>query len=256
MRVASWNVNSIRARQERAIAWLERHQPDVLCLQETKVQDEAFPHEPFAALGYQTALHGQKTYNGVAILSRIPIDGLERGMQDESEDPQARFMAAELNDWLIVNVYVPNGSTPQSAKYAYKQQWLQRLANWIDKNKTAERLALVCGDFNIAPADVDVAAPERWADSVLCAPEMRHAFANLQARGLVDAWRQLNPDEKAYSWWDYRGLAFPRNDGLRIDHMLVSSGLQARCDRVWIDRDERKGQRPSDHAPVVGDFKP
>jgi exodeoxyribonuclease-3 len=250
MKVATWNVNSIRTRLERLLAWLERARPDVVCLQELKGVDASFPHSELEAAGYHAAVYGEKTYNGVAILSRDEPAEVERGLGDTA-DPQARLIAARIRGVSVLSVYVPNGQTVGSEKFSYKIEWLGRLRAYLERRFDPAAPLLVCGDFNVAPADLDVANPERWADTVLCHPAARTALEDVRGWGLVDLLRRQHPEEPFYSWWDYRMLAFPKNDGLRIDHIFASAPLAERCVAAEIDRNERKGQKPSDHAPVV-----
>ncbi|HQY64232.1 MAG: exodeoxyribonuclease III [Myxococcales bacterium] len=254
MKIASYNVNSLRAREARVLAWLAKEAPDVLCLQELKLEEEKFPHLEIAALGYKAAVYGQKTYNGVAILSRHELTDVERGFGDGADDPQARFIAATTGGVRVMCAYMPNGESPSSDKYAYKLAWFDRLTRWL-----APRLAggsgagraLLLGDYNVAPTDLDVHDPAAWAGSALCSAPERAAFQGLLDLGLVDTFRALHPEEKAFSWWDYRMLGFPKNRGLRIDHVLVTRDLMPRLTAAWIDRAERKGKQPSDHAPVL-----
>lgn len=253
--VATWNVNSIRARLERAVAWLGKARPDVVCLQELKVVDELFPADVLAEAGYHSAVLGQKTYNGVAVLSRTAPDETVRGLSDGVDDPQARLVGCRFGPAWVYSVYVPNGGAIGTEKFTYKLDWLARLrAMLADRHDPADEV-LVCGDFNVAPGDGDVANPADWADSVLCVDEVRRAFGELVDWGLVDVFRQAHPEGGVYSWWDYRNLGFPRNDGLRLDHILATASLAGRCSAVEVDRDERKGKKPSDHAPVVGWFE-
>jgi len=254
MKIATWNVNSIRAREERLLKWLATQQPDVVCLQELKVVEEAFPFEALRKAGYHAAVYGQKTYNGVAILARTEPTDVERGFGNGVDDPQARLIAATVNGVRIVSAYVPNGAEVGSDKYAYKLEWLQRLKTHLkDRDRLSVPLAL-CGDFNIAPEPRDVADPELWEGTVLFNPEMREQFRGLLELGLVDTFRRHHAEGGFYSWWDYRQLGFQRNDGLRIDHILAARSLADRCTEALIDREERKGAKPSDHAPVVAVF--
>jgi exodeoxyribonuclease-3 len=253
MKLATWNVNSIRMREARLVDWLDRHQPDVLCLQETKVEDDRFPREPFAARGYQLALHGQKTYNGVAIASRLPMRDVVRGIGGES-DGEARLIAAEVAGVRVVCAYFPNGQAPGTPKYEGKLAWMGRLRRHLaDACDPAAHLAL-CGDFNVAPEDRDVHDPIAWEGQIHCSAAERQALRDIAAIGLVDGLRHLRPDAGLYTWWDYRQLAFPRNHGLRIDHILVTPPLAARLRDVAIDREARKGKQPSDHVPVIATF--
>ncbi|MBN2022606.1 MAG: exodeoxyribonuclease III [Pirellulales bacterium] len=251
MKIATWNVNSVRARLDRLLAWLERAAPDVACLQEIKVTDEAFPREAIERAGYRAAVFGQKTYNGVAILSRREPDAVHRGLGD---DPQARFLAAAFGKLSVLCAYVPNGQMVGSDKWAYKLDWLAQLRAYLEKNHKPSGQVVLCGDLNIAPDDLDVAEPEVWADSVLCHPEGRAALESVVEWGLVDVVRKHHPDGGVYSWWDYRQLAFPKNRGLRLDHILATEPLASRSTEAAVDRAERKGASPSDHAPVVAAF--
>ncbi|MBN2218256.1 MAG: exodeoxyribonuclease III [Pirellulales bacterium] len=252
MILASWNVNSIRARQERLAAWLDKVRPDVACLQELKVVDEAFPHASLEALGYHAATFGQKTYNGVAVLSRTKITRTIRGLGDD--DPQARFLAVDVDKLHVLCAYVPNGQEVGSDKWAYKLAWMERLRAFLDAHYSPEDRLVLCGDFNVARDDLDVARPDDWVGSVLCHDDARQRFQAILDWGLVDVFRRQHPGGGLYSWWDYRMLGFPRNHGLRIDYVLATESVAKKCVAAKIDRDERKGEKPSDHAPVVVEF--
>ena len=254
MKVITWNVNSIRVRQDRLIALLERHNPDVVCLQELKVVNEDFPFKEIAAAGYQAAVYGQKTYNGVAILSREEADDVRPGFGQGDDDPQARVLSAVVKGVRIISTYFPNGGEVDSDKYIYKLDWMRKLRALLDSDHYAASPVLVCGDTNIALHDRDVAKPEKWAGSVLCTPEGRAALRHICDWGLRDVFGEKHPDGGVYSWWDYRQLAFPKGDGLRIDHILATDSLADYCTAASIDRDERKGEKPSDHAPVIAEF--
>lgn len=255
MRIVTWNVNSIRARQERFFRWLAQDGADVVCLQETKVADDAFPWPEVEAAGYRAVAHGQRTYNGVAILARAPLEEVWRGFPDGAEaDPEARLIGATVSGVRIVSAYVPNGREVGSDKYAYKRAWLDRLLAWLEGAAVSDTPFLLAGDFNIAPETRDVSRPEEWEGSVLFNEEMRAYFQRFLSVGLVDAFRLRRAEEGLYSWWDYRMLGFPKNNGLRIDHILVSPPLAARCRHAEILREERKGKKPSDHAPVALDL--
>jgi exodeoxyribonuclease-3 len=248
--IATWNVNSLKARLDRALAWLELSQPDIVCLQELKLTDDQFPFERLAGLGYHAAVHGQPTYNGVAILSLVPAEDVVIGLGDDEPDPQARLIAADVAGVRVISAYFPNGGEVGSDKWAYKLRWMARLRDHLARHYDPAQPLALCGDFNVAPADMDVARPDEWRESVLCHPEARAALQALGDWGLVDTFRRVNPDLQAYSWWDYRMLAFPKGNGLRIDHVYCTPTLAARCTAAVIDRDERKGDKPSDHAPV------
>jgi exodeoxyribonuclease-3 len=254
VRIATWNVNSIRARQERLLAWLARRAPDVVCLQELKVEEEQFPFDALRGAGYHAAVAGQRTYNGVAILAREEPQDVVPGMGDDVDDPQARLIEATVSGVRVISAYVPNGGEVGSDKWAYKLDWLGRLTACLARRHRPDEPLALCGDLNAAPEARDVHDPDLWEGTVLYHPDVRAAFARVREWGLVDALRIHHPEGGLYSWWDYRMLAFPKNHGLRIDHMLISEPLRARCTDCRIDREERKGKQPSDHAPVVADF--
>jgi exodeoxyribonuclease-3 len=254
MKIASWNVNSVRARQERLVRWLGAQRPDVLCLQELKVTDADFPFDALREAGYHAAAHGQRTYNGVAILAREePVD-VVRGLGDEVDDPQARLIAATVMGVRVASVYVPNGGEIGSDKWAYKLEWLARLRRWLDRSARAGQPLALCGDWNVAPEARDVCDPAAWEGTVLFHPEARAALAGVTSFGLADTLRLHRQEAGLYSWWDYRMLAFPKNQGLRIDQIYVNPPLAARCTAASIDRNERKGKQPSDHAPILAEF--
>jgi exodeoxyribonuclease-3 len=254
MVIATWNVNSVRARKERLLAWLAAHQPDVLCLQELKVVRDDFPWEEVRAAGYEIVGSFQPTYNGVAILSRLPMTDVVEGLGDGVEDPQARLVAATVSSIRVVCVYVPNGQELESDKFQYKLRWLERLEAWLPADAHPGGV-VVCGDFNIVPRDSDAHDAAAWNGTVLLNPEVRVRLAALEATGLVDVVARRHPEGGPFSWWDYRMLGFPRNHGLRIDLVLASPALADRCVDAFTDRDQRKGEKPSDHAPVVVTFR-
>jgi exodeoxyribonuclease-3 len=254
MKIATWNVNSIRARLERFLAWLQTAQPDIVCLQELKVTDAAFPGDAIRAAGYHAAVHGQKTYNGVAILSRVEPAGVRRGMGDGVDDPQARFLAAQISGIHVVSAYVPNGQVVGSEPYAYKLAWLRRLRAFLETHFSPAMPVVVCGDFNVARTERDVTNPAAWAETVLFHPDGRAALEQVLQWGLVDVVREHHPADLLLSWWDYRMLAFPKNDGLRLDYIFATPPLAGRSTSGEIDRQERKGEKPSDHAPVITVF--
>jgi exodeoxyribonuclease-3 len=250
MKLATWNVNSLKVRLPHLLEWLAANPVDVVCLQETKSEDKNFPQAEFEAAGYRSVFSGQKTYNGVAILSREAASDVQCGIPD-LEDEQKRVLAATINGVRIVCVYIPNGQEVGSDKYEYKLKWLTALRAWLkDELQKHPRLALL-GDYNIAPEGRDVYDPVAWKDHVLCSEPERDAFKGLLALGLRDAFRLHEQGEKFYSWWDYRMMAFRRNMGLRIDHILVSEALQ--CSSCIIDKAPRKLERPSDHTIVVAE---
>jgi exodeoxyribonuclease-3 len=250
LKIATWNVNSLRVRLPHLLDWLAAQAPDVVCLQETKCDDESFPAQALQAAGYCSLHHGQRTYNGVAILTRADAAGSCRGIPGFA-DEQSRVIAADYDGVRVVSVYVPNGQSVGSDKYAYKLRWFEALAGWLaEELKTHPKLA-VMGDFNVAPEDRDVHDPAAWAGQVLCSDPERAALRRLFALGLADAFRMFEQPERAYSWWDYRMNAFRRKMGLRIDHVLLSPELARSCRSCTIDLEPRRLERPSDHAPVV-----
>lgn len=250
MQLVSWNVNSLKVRLPQLLDFLASRRPDVVCLQETKLEDAFFPRAELEAAGYHVAYAGQKTYNGVALLAKMPLADVAVGIPGFDDD-QKRVIAATLDGMRVICVYVPNGQSVDSDKYQYKLKWLESLTAWLEGElKTHPRLALL-GDFNIAPEDRDVHDPELWRGQVLCSEPEREAFRRLLALGLEDSFRLFPQPEKSFTWWDYRMLAFRRNHGLRIDHILLSAALARECTECRIDRDMRKLERPSDHAPVI-----
>ncbi|OGA49174.1 MAG: exodeoxyribonuclease III [Betaproteobacteria bacterium RIFCSPLOWO2_12_FULL_62_58] len=254
MRLATWNVNSLKVRLPQVLEWLGKHRPDVLCLQETKLEDGKFPAPEITAAGYQPLFTGQKTYNGVAILSLAagndPVAAIPA-----LEDPQKRVLAATMNGVRVICLYVPNGESIDSDKYQYKLKWLAALRAWLkDELSRFPRLA-VLGDFNIAPESRDVHDPAAWDGKVLFSKPERDAFNALLAAGLRDSFRLFDQPEKSFTWWDYRMNAFRRKMGLRIDHILLSGELAKVCSACTIDVEPRKAERPSDHAPVIAELK-
>ena len=254
MKVVTWNVNSVRARMARVVAFLAKAQPDVVCLQETKVHDDAFPASTFKDLGWHVAFHGQKTYNGVAILARDELHDVQRGFCDGEVDLESRLISAVVRDLRIASVYVPNGQAVGTPKYAAKLVWMKRLRTWLDRCGSPQDPLVVCGDFNVAPEDRDVWDPEHWRGKVLFSDEEKAALREICGFGLVDALRLKNQEPGVYTWWDYRMGAFHRGWGLRIDHFLVTPPVVPRLASVTVDRDERKGAEPSDHAPVIAEI--
>ncbi len=253
MKVASWNVNSIRVREQQVLDWLETEQPDVLGLQEIKMPTEAFPAETFAEIGYHSAVEGQKTYNGVALLSRMEGADIHRALPAFS-DPQKRVIAGTFNGVRVINLYVPNGKAVGDEKYEYKLSWLKALHDWVDTELAQHDKVIVMGDFNIAPDDRDVHDPEAWAGKILCSDAERAALNDLLALGLRDSFRLFEQDAALFSWWDYRQAGFRRNLGLRIDLLLVSQAVANGCIASRIDKEPRALERPSDHAPVIVEF--
>jgi exodeoxyribonuclease-3 len=251
--VATWNVNSLRVRLAQLQDWLAATPADVVCLQELKLPDEEFPQEAVAALGLHAAWFGQKTYNGVALLARQPLEDVEYGIPGFA-DPQRRVIAATVGGLRIINVYVPNGQSVGSDKYAYKLDWLGRLRDHVATALGRHRRLAVVGDFNIAPEDRDVHDPAKWAGSVHVSDAERDALRALLSTGLSDTFRLFEQPPGTYSWWDYRMGAFRRNHGLRIDLVLASPELAGRCTGCHVDRGPRTWERPSDHAPVLASF--
>lgn len=252
MKIATWNVNSIRVRLEHIQAWLQAQQPDVLCLQETKTIDENFPAEEFAALGYHLSYCGQKTFNGVAMISRLPLLDVVTAFPT-FDDPQRRVLAATVADTRIIDLYVPNGSEVGSEKYTYKLNWLRHLKQFLQQELKQHEKVVVVGDFNIAPRDEDVHDPEKWAGKVLVSDAERAALQEIIDLGFIDVFCQFE-QEQIFSWWDYRAAAFRRNRGLRIDLILASVSMAKSCQRCFVDVEPRKLERPSDHAPVLAEF--
>ena len=253
LKVASWNVNSLNVRLPHVLAWCDVARPDILALQETKLTDDRFPVEALLEAGYHSVYSGQKTYNGVAILSREPamdsvtdIDGLD--------DPQRRILAATVGDVRIINLYVVNGSEVGSEKYVYKLHWLEQVNRFIAQETQKFDKLIVLGDFNIAPEDRDVHDPEAWHERILCSTPERQALQTMLDFGLSDTFRLFEQEERTWSWWDYRMAAFRRNMGLRIDLVLASESLAKNCNASYIDKEPRRQERPSDHAPAVAEF--
>lgn len=250
--VATWNVNSVNARLPNVLEWLGAARPDVVLLQEIKCQDAAFPTEPFAALGYEVATHGQKSYNGVAILSRLPLRDVARGLPGAPGDEQARYIEATAGDLRVASIYLPNGNPVGTEKFAYKLAWMERL-----RAHAAELLAdgaplVLGGDFNVIPEPIDCHDPRAWEGDALFQPESRRAFRALLHLGLTDAFRALHPDEeRAYTFWDYQGGAFQLDHGVRIDHFLLSAAAADRLVACTIDKAPRRKPKASDHTPVV-----
>jgi exodeoxyribonuclease-3 len=250
VKIATWNVNSLRVRLPHLLDWLARQAPDVVCLQETKCDDATFPADALRAAGYHALHHGQRTYNGVAILAREPAVEACRGIPAFIDD-QSRVLAADYRGVRIVSVYVPNGQAVDSDKFQYKLRWFAALEGWLRSELASQSRLAVLGDFNVAPEDRDVHDPAAWAGQVLFSEPERAALRRLFALGFVDAFRLFEQPDKSFSWWDYRMGAFRRNLGLRIDHMLLSPELANACRTCSIDVAPRKLERPSDHAPVV-----
>ncbi len=253
MRVASWNVNSLRVRQEHVSDWLQAQGPDVLGLQEIKMPTANFPTEAFQTAGYHAVANGQKTYNGVALLSRNAPTDVSLDLPGLT-DSQKRVIAATYGELRVINLYVPNGQSVGSEKYEYKLNWLDALQTYLQEELTRYPRLVVMGDFNIAPDDRDVHDPDAWRDKVLCSGPERERLAALMSLGLEDSFRLFEQPEGVFSWWDYRAAAFRRKLGLRIDLLLVSTALSKDCTASSVDVEPRRLERPSDHAPVYVDF--
>lgn len=254
MRIATWNVNSVRARLPRLLAWLESARPDVVCLQETKCLDEAFPREPIEDQGYQVVHFGQKTYNGVAILSRKRIESTCLGLRDDAVDLEARVISATVEDVMFVNAYVVNGREVGAERYFYKLEWLGRLQRLLETHYDMREKVVVAGDFNVTFDDRDVYDPEAWRERILCSTPEREALLRVMDCGLADSFRKFHEEGGHYTWWDFRTMGFKRGQGLRIDHLLMSPPALAACTGVSIDLSAREGEKPSDHAPVVAEM--
>jgi exodeoxyribonuclease-3 len=254
MRIATWNVNSLRARLQIVVDWLTQDGPEVVCLQETKVTDDIFPREPLEAAGYQAVFTGQKTYNGVAILSRLPLTDVVMALPEAPGEDEKRFIAATVAGIRVINVYVPNGQEVGSPKFSYKLAWFERLHAYLATTYTRDEALLLCGDFNVAPEPRDVYDAEKADGEILFHPEERMAFARLIEWGWCDTLRLHHAESGLYSWWDYRAAAFRRNLGFRIDHILVTPPVVARCTAVTLERELRRLPKPSDHIPVVATF--
>jgi exodeoxyribonuclease III len=254
MRLATWNVNSVNARLETVLAWFEAASPDVAVLQEIKCVDEKFPAEAFERLGYNVAVHGQKTYNGVAMLSKAPMEDIRRGLPGDESDEQARYIEAVVSGprpVRVIGIYLPNGNPIGTEKFAYKLAWMDRLNRHVRALLPLEEPMVVAGDYNVIPLEQDVEKPKDWLGDALFQPESRGAWRALQNLGLTDAYMAADGAPGGYTFWDYQAGAWPRNNGIRIDHALLSPQAADRLVRVDIHRDVRGGEKPSDHVPVV-----
>lgn len=253
MKIATWNVNSMKVRLPHVLEWLDSAQPDVLVLQEIKQVTEMFPTEALSEVGYQSIANGQKTYNGVAVISKSePLDPVLEF--PDFDDPQRRVLAATIDGVRVIDLYVPNGSEVGSEKYAYKLNWLATLNTFLQNELAKHDKLVVLGDFNIAPADEDVYDAEKWGEGILCSPPERDALKSLLDLGLTDVFRNFEQPEKSFSWWDYRAAGFRRNAGLRIDLILASDAMNQACTSSTIDKEPRAWERPSDHTPVIAEF--
>ena len=258
MRIATWNVNSIRQRLDQLQAWLKEREPDIVCLQEIKCVDDAFPRETFERLGYNVAVHGQKTFNGVALLSKLPFDEVAPGLIGDKEDVQARFLEALVSTKTgvlrVVSLYLPNGNPPASEKYLYKLKWMDRLIAFSLERLKLEEPMLLAGDYNVIPAAVDARNPAAWVNDALFLPQTRQKFRALINLGLTDALRAVSESDDLFTFWDYQAGAFQKNNGIRIDHLLLSPQATDRLVDAGIDRHVRGWDKPSDHAPVYVDL--
>ncbi|MBS0533422.1 MAG: exodeoxyribonuclease III [Proteobacteria bacterium] len=258
MRIATWNVNSIRQRLDSLQAWLKERAPDIVCLQEIKCQDDAFPRETFEAMGYNVAVHGQKTFNGVALLSKLPFDEVAPGLIGDEADVQARFLEALVSTKggvvRVVSLYLPNGNPAPGDKYDYKLRWMDRLIAFARERLKLEEPLVLAGDYNVIPAPLDAKRPEVWTNDALFLPQTRERFRALINLGFTDAIRAVNDDGGVYSFWDYQAGAWQKNDGIRIDHLLLSPQAADRLTDAGIDKHVRSWDKPSDHVPVYVDL--
>jgi exodeoxyribonuclease III len=261
MRIATWNVNSVKAHLEAVTTWLKDARPDVVCLQELKCEDGAFPAQEFESLGYSCAVHGQKTYNGVALLSKLPMEDVARGLPGDESDEQARFISASIMEGAtavrVASLYLPNGNPAPGPKFEYKLRWMQRLKAYAAEQLKLEDALVLAGDYNVIPAAQDAKNPQNWTTDALFLPDTRAAFQELKALGLTEAFRELHPlAEGAYSFWDYQAGAWPKNNGIRIDHHLLSPQAADRLVSAEIHKHVRGWEKPSDHVPVVVELRP
>lgn len=254
MKIATWNINGVKARLEAAVSWLSAERPEVVCLQEIKSVDEAFPRAPFEDLGYRVETNGQKGFNGVAILSRLPLEDVTRGLPGDEGDAQARYIEGTViagsRAVRVGGLYLPNGNPMGTEKFAYKLAWMRRLETHAKRLLKAEGLFVLAGDYNVIPEPIDARRPEAWVDDALFQPESRTAYRGLLALGLTDAVRACYPDGGVYTFWDYQAGAFPKNDGIRIDHLLLSPEAADRLVSAGVEKAVRGGEKPSDHAPA------
>jgi exodeoxyribonuclease-3 len=259
LRIATWNVNSIKQRIDSALAWLAERQPDIVCLQETKCVDEAFPREPFEAAGYNLAVHGQKTFNGVALLSKFPFDEVSNGLPGDATDDHARFIEGVVSTaqgaLRVASIYLPNGNPPETEKYTYKIAWMKRLAAYARERLSLEEPLVMAGDYNVIPTTADARNPKAWVNDALFLPRTRDEFRSLVNLGLTDALRAASDDAGLYTFWDYQAGAWQKNNGIRIDHLLLSPQASDRLSDAGIDRHVRSWEKPSDHVPVWIDLE-
>jgi exodeoxyribonuclease-3 len=249
--LASWNVNSINVRLGHLLSWLQEISPDVVCLQETKTVDEKFPADALASLGYSSQYYGEKSYNGVAIVSKLPLERVQKGFKQDVEPGSKRFIEAQIGPLRVLNCYIPNGQAVGSEKYLYKMMWLEGLLNHLKKEHDPLLPLLLCGDFNIAPEDRDIYDAADTVESIMCSTEEREKLASIRSWGLEDAFRKHNQENGQFTWWDYRMGGFRRNIGFRIDHIYCTKPAYAACRAAFIDKSPRKLERPSDHTPIL-----
>ena len=257
MKIATWNVNSIRARLSRVVPWLQEHSPDVVCLQETKVVDDQFPKELLEDQGYNIVVSGQKTYNGVAVLAQHQIENVITELPDgsDADDKEKRVMGCCVEDFMILNLYVPNGREVGHNHFYYKLEWMKRVRQLLEESYDPDEKVVVTGDFNITFDDRDVHDPERYHEKIHCSTPERDALRDLMSFGLHDGLRKFHEEGGIYTWWDYKTRGFSRDEGLHIDHFLMSQKALDACDSVWVDKKARDGKSPSDHAPVLATFR-
>ncbi len=255
MIVATWNINGISSRLQQVVDWCSTNHPDVLCLQETKCIDARFPRQKIQAIGFpHIEFHGEKAYNGVALISKYPINDLQKGFTRDADDAPRRIIAGTINNIRVVNVYVPHGTSFGSDKFAFKLDWLKRLRKYFDKNHCLSDDVVLCGDLNVAPHELDVWKPTLWKDKMHFTKPEREALLDLKRWGFVDLFRQINDDVREYTWWDHFHHSFEKDRGLRIDHVWASPPIAEKCTDCWIDKAPRALEKPSDHAPVVAEF--
>jgi len=255
LKVVTWNVNSINVRLERLLHLLKREAPDLVCLQELKCTEDKFPFSALEELGYHATVRGQKTYNGVAILSRTKPTGLLEDWKKFLPESEARIVGIQLETVIVVCVYVPNGQEVGSEKYSFKLNWLTQLHGWLRELSKKHAQIILAGDFNVAPTDLDVYDPEKWRDQILFSNPEKNALFEIYSLGFQDLFRKVHPNKEAFTWWDYRQGGFARNHGLRIDFILGTKNIADRVEASYVDRNERKGEQPSDHAPVISILK-
>lgn len=255
MKIATWNVNSIRARQEHIVLWLQNNPIDILCLQETKVKNEQFPTDVFAEMGYESVIHGQPAYNGVAFLSKLPLSDIQCGFLGGDLNEQKRVIRAKVGDVSLINIYAPQGESPDSHKFEMKREFYALLEEMLKNEYSSDEKVLLCGDLNICPEGIDTHDVEKMTGRCMFTEEERGWIKNLLDWGMIDSFRKLYPEEQLFSWWDYRENSFRRNKGLRIDHILVTESLMKSVKAVEIHKAPRSWERPSDHVPVCINFE-